>query len=114
MLKTVHVWIGYIFTLNLLWRLLWAFIGGPQARWRAILPGGRGYMNDVRAYISDFVAERQRQYFGHNPLGRLAVSLLLLLLITQAVTGLVLAGCGPQKFKQLSVPSHIHDAIRPG
>lgn len=92
LLKTVHVWIGYVFTLNLSWRLLWAFIGGPQARLRAFLPGGRGYMNDVRAYIADFVAGRPRQYLGHNPLGRLAVSLLLLLLMTQAVTGLVLAG----------------------
>jgi cytochrome b len=92
LLKTVHVWIGYVFALNLLWRLVWAFIGGAHARWRAFLPGGRGYMNDVRAYIADFIAGRPRQYLGHNPLGRLAVSLLLLLLMTQAVTGLVLAG----------------------
>ncbi|MGD2137385.1 MAG: cytochrome b/b6 domain-containing protein [Gammaproteobacteria bacterium] len=92
LLKTVHVWIGYGFALNLLWRLVWAFIGGPQARWRAILPGGRGYLNEARAYIADFIAGRPRQYLGHNPLGRLAVFLLLLLLLTQAVTGLVLAG----------------------
>ena len=92
LLKTVHVWIGYVFTLNLLWRLVWAFIGGVHARWRAILPGGRGYMNDVRSYIADFIAGRPRQYLGHNPLGRIAVTFLLLLLLTQAITGLVLAG----------------------
>lgn len=92
LLKTVHVWIGYVFVLNLLGRLVWAFIGGPQARWRAILPGGRGYMSEVRAYLADFISGRPRQYLGHNPLGRIAVSLLLLLLLTQAVTGLVLAG----------------------
>jgi len=39
LLKTVHVWIGYVFAANLLWRLVWAFIGGQYARWRAILPG---------------------------------------------------------------------------
>jgi Ni/Fe-hydrogenase 1 B-type cytochrome subunit len=92
LLKTVHVWIGYVFTLNLLWRFVWAFIGGVHARWRAILPGGRGYMNDVRSYIADFIAGRPRQYLGHNPLGRIAVTFLLLLLLTQAITGLVLAG----------------------
>jgi hypothetical protein len=54
LLKTVHVWIGYVFALNLAWRLVWAFIGGPYARWRAILPGGRGYLSEVRAYLSDF------------------------------------------------------------
>ena len=92
LLKTVHVWIGYVFMTNLLWRLVWAFIGGPHARWRAILPGGRGYLDELRAYIADFRAGRPRQYLGHNPLGRLAVTCLLLLLTVQAVTGLLLAG----------------------
>ena len=32
------------------------------------------------------------QYIGHNPLGRLAVSFILLLMFTMAVTGLVRAG----------------------
>ncbi|MGD2112744.1 MAG: cytochrome b/b6 domain-containing protein [Gammaproteobacteria bacterium] len=92
LLKTVHVWIGYVFALNLAWRLVWAFIGGPHARWRAILPGGRGYLGEVRAYLAGFRAGRPAQYLGHNPLGRLAVTLLLVLLLSQAVTGLVLAG----------------------
>jgi cytochrome b len=92
LLKTVHVWIGYVFALNLLWRLVWAFIGGARARWRAILPGGAGYMTEVREYLAAVRAGRPRQYVGHNPLGRLAVALLLLLLLVQAVTGLVLAG----------------------
>lgn len=92
LLKSVHVWIGYVFALNLLWRLVWAFIGGPHARWRTILPGGRGYMNELHRYVADFLAGRPRQYVGHNPLGRIAVTLLLLLLVVQAVTGLVLAG----------------------
>jgi cytochrome b len=92
LLKTVHVWIGYVFALNLLWRLVWAFVGGPHARWRTILPGGRGYINEMLRYVADFLAGRRRQYLGHNPLGRIAVTLLLILLLVQAVTGLVLAG----------------------
>lgn len=92
LLKTIHVWIGYVFALNLAWRLLWAFMGGPHARWRAILPGGRGYLARVRSYITGFRSGHPQQYLGHNPLGRLAVTLLLLLLTAQAVTGLVLAG----------------------
>jgi cytochrome b len=92
LLKTVHVWIGYVFALNLLWRLVLAFIGKPMARWHAILPGGRGYASELRAYIADFRAGRPRQYLGHNPLGRIAVTLLLIMLLSQAVTGLVLAG----------------------
>lgn len=91
-LKTLHVWIGYVFSLNLLWRLVWAFIGGPHARWRAFLPGGRGYGKALGEYMGAFLAGRPQPYLGHNPAGRLAVTLLLLLLVTQAVTGLVLAG----------------------
>ncbi|MDT8451454.1 MAG: cytochrome b/b6 domain-containing protein [Gammaproteobacteria bacterium] len=92
LLKTVHVWFGYAFAVNLLWRLIWAFIGGPHARWRSILPGGQGYRDELRAYLADFKAGRPRQYLGHNPLGRIAVTLLLFVLVIQAITGLVLAG----------------------
>lgn len=92
LLKVVHVWIGYVFAANLLWRLIWAFIGGAHARWRSILPGGAGYMSELRTYAADFMAGRPRQYLGHNPLGRIAVTLLLLVLVVQAITGLVLAG----------------------
>ena len=92
LLKTAHVWIGYVFAINLLWRLVWAFIGGAHARWRAILPGGAGYGKELGGYVRDFQAGRPRQYLGHNPLGRIAVTLLLLLMLSQAVTGLVLAG----------------------
>jgi Ni/Fe-hydrogenase 1 B-type cytochrome subunit len=92
LLKTVHVWIGYVFAVNLLWRLIWAFIGGSHARWRAILPGGHGYLNDVRRYVADFLARRPRQYLGHNPVGRIAVTLLLCALLVQTITGLILAG----------------------
>lgn len=92
LLKTTHVWFGYVLALNLLWRLIWASVGGVHARWRALLPGGRGYSDSVRRYVADLLAGRPRQYLGHNPLGRIAVTLLLCALLVQAVTGLVLAG----------------------
>ena len=92
LLKSTHVWLGYVFTLNLLWRFIWAFIGGTHARWRAILPGGRGYLKEVGSYVNDFRIGQPRQYLGHNPLGRVAITFLLLLMLIQALTGLVLAG----------------------
>ena len=92
LLKTVHVLIGYVFTVNLLWRLIWAFIGSQTARWGTILPIGSGYLNELRAYIASCKAGEPRQYIGHNPLGKIAVTLLLFLLLIQAVTGLVVAG----------------------
>lgn len=91
LLKTVHVWIGYVFAVNLLWRLIWAFVGSPSARWRAILPFRRGYLRELRRSLAA-PDGRPPQYLGHTPLGRLAITMLLLLLTAQAITGLVLAG----------------------
>jgi cytochrome b len=92
LLKTVHVWVGYVFVANLLWRLVWAFTGSRHARWRAILPGGRGYLAALRRYVAGLVVGPPQTYQGHNPLGRLAITALLLVMLVQGVTGLVLAG----------------------
>ena len=87
-LKTVHVFIGYVFATNLLIRLLWAFIGNRNARWSAFLP----QLSRISAYLASLRSSQSQVWVGHNPLGRLAVSFLYLLLVTQAVTGLVRAG----------------------
>jgi cytochrome b len=92
LLKTVHVWVGYVFVANLLWRLVWAFAGNRYARWRAILPGGLGYLAALRGYVAGLLSGRPHTYQGHNPLGRMAITALLLVMFTQGVTGLVLAG----------------------
>jgi cytochrome b len=91
-LKTVHVIVGYVFTLNLAVRLWWAFVGRRVARWRAILPFGRRYRAELRRYVGNLRSGRVHTYLGHNPLGRISITLLFVLLIAQAVTGLVLAG----------------------
>lgn len=91
-LKKIHVIIGYVFVLNLLWRLVWGFFGNAHARWRAVLPGGPGYLHAVRAYAAAFMEGHPQAYVGHNPLGRLAVTVIFLLLVVLAATGLVRAG----------------------
>ena len=92
LLKSVHVAFGYVMTVNLLWRFVWAFFGNRYARWRAILPGGAGFVGAIRAYIASFWSGEPQQYVGHNPLARIGVALLFLLLLIQVATGLVLAG----------------------
>ncbi len=91
-LKTLHVWIGYVFAVNLGWRLVWAFAGNRYARWRQMLPGGPGYLQELRGFIAARRSGGAAHYLGHNPVGRISVALLLLLLTVQAVTGLLLAG----------------------
>lgn len=91
-MKEFHVWFGYVMTLNLLWRIVWGFIGSRFSRWNATLPFGHGYIAELRAYLKSLRSESPRHYLGHNPLGRLMVLTLLVLLLIQAITGLVLAG----------------------
>jgi len=72
--------------------VFWAFVGNKYAHWKAILPIGKGYWCTVKAYLSGAKSGDAPQYLGHNPVGKLMVALLFLLLSAQLVTGLVLAG----------------------
>lgn len=92
LLKSWHVYVGYVFALNLLWRIVWGFIGGPYARWRSILPFGRGYGAELKAEVSAWTSGGSANYIGHTPLGRIAVTVILLVLLVQGATGLILAG----------------------
>ncbi len=92
LLKTTHVWIGYVFAVNLAWRIVWAFVGNRYARWSAILPFHPGYGAALRGYLREMIRGDVRPYLGHNPVARAMVSLLLVLLVLQAATGLILAG----------------------
>jgi cytochrome b len=90
-LKEVHVIIGYIFVLNLGFRLIWGFAGNRYARWREILPG-KGFLQSMHDYRTSLGTANPQQFLGHNPPGRLAITVMLLLLIVMAGTGLIRAG----------------------
>lgn len=93
LLKSTHVYIGYIFFINLSWRIIWGFIGSHFARWRMILPIGKQYRIQLVDYIAALKSGRSTApYLGHNPIARLMVALLFFLMSIQAITGLVLAG----------------------
>lgn len=92
LLKTMHAYFGYVFVLNLLWRLIWGFIGNKYSRWKMILPFNKGYSHSFTAYIKGLKNRNPPPYAGHNPVAKLMVTLLFLMLITQAATGLTLAG----------------------
>jgi Ni/Fe-hydrogenase 1 B-type cytochrome subunit len=92
LLITIHVWFGYVFAANLTWRIVWAFIGNRYARWSAILPFQTGYQAALKTYVRELIRGDVRPYRGHNPIARGLISILLILLILEAISGLVLAG----------------------
>jgi len=93
LLKTVHVYIGYVFCLNLLWRLIIAFAADSRfTRWAGILPTGKHFSRRLREYINGIKTGHAPAYLGHNPMARLMVSLLFSVLLVMAISGMVLAG----------------------
>jgi len=90
-LKTLHVTVGYVFVLNLIWRIVWGFIGNRHARWTAVFPGP-GTGRQLRDYLASLRAGRPQQYAGHNPAARLSITVIYLALLVMATTGLIRAG----------------------
>ena len=88
LLKTIHVIVGYVFAINLLFRLLIGFIGKGHERWSKILPFKQGFAQA----LLEFKQHKKTAYKGHNPAGKLMVLALFLLMSTQLVSGLVIAG----------------------
>ena len=52
---------------------------------------GSGFGDTLSASVASIKSGQPQQWLGHNPLGRLAVVLILLMLISQAVTSLILS-----------------------
>ena len=92
LLKTVHSYIGYVFVINLIWRMIWAFIGNHFARWRQVLPIGKNYSASLKSYTTAMRSGKPQQYMGHNPVAKMIIGLFFLLLSIQAATGLIIAG----------------------
>ena len=93
LLKTWHVYFGYVFAINLIIRIIWGFKSKNRyVQWRSILPKGEAYWDLFADYIVGLKKRKPVAFLGHNPLARLVVTVLFFLMSLQALTGLVLAG----------------------
>jgi cytochrome b len=88
LLKTVHVLVGYVFAINLFFRILVAFSGKGVERFSQMLPFTKAFRDEVRQLKHN----KTHVFKGHNPLGKLMVAALLATLVVQMASGLVLAG----------------------
>lgn len=87
-LKELHVIIGYFFAANLLLRIVWGFVGNHFARFTNNMPN----LSAIKAYQSALARGENPQYVGHNPVGKLAVLIIMLTLTLILMTGLFRAG----------------------
>lgn len=87
-LKELHTVIGYLFAINLIIRLVWGFIGNRFAKFTGNLPK----IGAIKQYQTALRAGENPQYLGHNPTGKLAVLVIMLILTVIMATGLIRAG----------------------
>jgi cytochrome b len=60
-INALHVWLGYVMTLNLMRRFVWAFLGNRYARWRAMNQDADAAMRSLRA---PFVGVHELAFYG--------------------------------------------------
>ena len=84
--REYHFYSGYTALGLIVFRLLWGFFGTSYARFTHFLRGPRALVEYIRARVTS--KPLPELYPGHNPLGALAVVVLLFLVGAQAITGL--------------------------
>lgn len=84
--RDIHVVLGYTLLALIAFRLLWGFFGTRYAQFRSFLfrPG------EIAGYFFSLLKGKPAHYVGHNPLGSVAIWLLLGLGIATGVTGILL------------------------
>jgi|CXWL01.1.fsa_nt_gi cytochrome b len=87
-LKGFHSWIGYAFAATILARAVWLFTGPPLARWRRVIPD-RAALREIPAELRDLHARKPATDAVRSPVSRLSATLMIVLMLLMAVTGLV-------------------------
>jgi cytochrome b len=83
-IMTWHIYIGCTMLGLIVYRLFWGIIGSPYARFSEFLKGP----SHTFAYLKSILKGEKTDYLGHNPLGGWMVVILMILIFTQAFSGL--------------------------
>jgi cytochrome b len=79
-----HLKIGYFILALIIFRIFWGILGTKYARFYQFIPNKLTLLN----YLKNVKKEKNYNTVGHNPLGALMVLLMLMLVLSQAVSGL--------------------------
>ncbi len=93
--RFIHYVFAYLFTVSMVARIIWLFIGNQHASWKAFVPWafskGRENMWGTFKYYT-FIEKKVPYVVGHNALAAAAYSLVFALFLVQIVTGFALYG----------------------
>ena len=91
--RFIHFAAAYIFTLNLLVRIYWSFMGNSYAGWRNFIPTTQAKWQEMRSFLNWYITLRPvhgRIPLSHNSLAGFSYFLIVLLSLFQAMTGFAL------------------------
>ena len=80
----IHRYAGEAIAGLIVFRVIWGFAGGEHARFADFAAGP----SVIIAHVRDLFSQRPKRHLGHNPLGGVAVFLLLAVVAGIVVTGL--------------------------
>jgi cytochrome b len=79
----VHITLGYTLGGLIAFRLIWGFVGTRYARFTSFVKGP----SEVLQYAKSMATLKPKHFVGHNPLGAVAIVLLIVSGIAIVVTG---------------------------
>lgn len=89
-IRFVHFTAAYAFTISLITRVLWSFVGNKYAGWKEFFPcataAGREKMIKMLRYYM-FIDKEVPETVGHNPLATTAYTTLFILYVLMILTG---------------------------
>jgi Ni/Fe-hydrogenase 1 B-type cytochrome subunit len=90
--KVIHFYAAIVFTLSVLARIMWMFLGNQYASWKEFLPvpprRRRGLVPMLKFYL--FLLREPPSFIGHNPLAGATYSLVFLVYLMMSATGFAL------------------------
>lgn len=81
--RLFHVSFGYTMLGLIIFRLLWGVVGTRYSRFSSFLFG----FKEIKEYILGLVRNRPVHYLGHNPLGSIAIYMILVIILGISITG---------------------------
>lgn len=90
--RFIHAMTAFVFTLSVLARIYWAFVGNRYANWKELIPVSperRVGMLQTLAYYN-FLRDDPSPADGHNPLAGISYFILYLFFVAQILTGFAL------------------------
>lgn len=91
-MRFIHFVAAFVFTVSVLFRVYWAFVGNTYANWRQIIPSKAARRRGMRRMLAFYLFLRRNApaVVGHNPLAGSAYMILLILFVLQIITGFAL------------------------